>query len=38
MSVGHENVSRDEPIDLADIDLGPDLDLDVAYPRPQLDF
>lgn len=34
----HENAGRDKPIDLADVDLGPKLDLDVTRPRPQFDF
>ena len=34
----HENAGRDKPIDLADIDLGPKLNLDVTCPRPQFDF
>ena len=34
----HENAGRDKPIDLADIDLSPKLDLDVTRPRPQFDF
>ena len=34
----HENAGRYKPIDFADIDLSPKLDLDVTRPRPQFDF
>ena len=34
----YENASGDKPIDIADADLGPELDLDVTRPCPQLDF
>lgn len=37
-SARYENASGDKPIDLADVDLGPELDLDVTRPCPQLDF